>query len=160
MCWTHWAISRSSQCSMTGVTKAVVGLIRQPIAPWANALTMELHFAPYRSQFLKCWWARLTCCLSSCRLLNSSVSWKVCVWAESMMSSALCSISSLIFGLYSELSCHVENFHLQTKKRKECNVLFNDTLITFFILWLYSVGLMSKDHSDSERGEEGRKCFI
>ena len=22
--WTHWAISRSSQCSMTGVTKAVV----------------------------------------------------------------------------------------------------------------------------------------
>ena len=24
MGWTHWAISRSSQCSMTGVTKAVV----------------------------------------------------------------------------------------------------------------------------------------
>ena len=25
--WTHWPISRSSQCSMTGVTKAVVCVI-------------------------------------------------------------------------------------------------------------------------------------
>ena len=27
MGWTHWAISRSSQCSTTGVTKAVVCVI-------------------------------------------------------------------------------------------------------------------------------------
>ena len=98
MGWTHWAISRSSQCSTTGVPKAVVcvihigysyrltarvllyapshrqdntyhglcytsrgtlagtrnssmgppheGSIRRPIAPWANALTTELHLAP------------------------------------------------------------------------------------------------------------------
>ena len=35
--------------------------------------------------------------------------------------------------------------------RKEGNVLFNDALNTFF-LWLYGVGHMVKDHSDSERG--------
>ena len=42
---------------------------------------------------------------------------------------------------------------------KEGSVLFNDTLNTFY-LRLYSVGHMVKDHSDSERGKEGRKCFI
>ena len=35
--------------------------------------------------------------------------------------------------------------------RKEGNVLFNDTLNTFY-LRLYGVGHMVKDHSDSERG--------
>ena len=35
--------------------------------------------------------------------------------------------------------------------RKEGNVLFNDALNTFY-LWLYGVGHMVKDHSDSERG--------
>ena len=34
--------------------------------------------------------------------------------------------------------------------RKEGNVLFNDTLNTFY-LWLYSVKHMVKDHSDSVR---------
>ena len=36
-------------------------------------------------------------------------------------------------------------------KRKEGNVLFNDTLNTFY-LRLYGVGHMVKDHSDSKRG--------
>ena len=36
-------------------------------------------------------------------------------------------------------------------KGKEGNVLFNDTLNTFY-LRLYGVGHMVKDHSDSERG--------
>ena len=35
--------------------------------------------------------------------------------------------------------------------RKEGNILFNDTLITFY-LWLYGIRHMVKDHSDSERG--------
>ena len=35
--------------------------------------------------------------------------------------------------------------------RKEGNVLFNDTLNTFYLL-LYGVGHMVKDNSDSERG--------
>ena len=35
--------------------------------------------------------------------------------------------------------------------RKEGNVLFNDTLNTFY-LRLYGIGHMVKDHSDSERG--------
>ena len=35
--------------------------------------------------------------------------------------------------------------------RKEGNVLFNNTLNTFYLL-LYGVGHMVKDHSDSERG--------
>ena len=35
--------------------------------------------------------------------------------------------------------------------RKEGNILFNDTLNTFY-LRLYGVGHMVKDHSDSERG--------
>ena len=40
---------------------------------------------------------------------------------------------------------------IQYKKgRKEGNVLFNDTLNTFY-LWLYGVGHMVKYHSDSER---------
>ena len=37
------------------------------------------------------------------------------------------------------------------QKRKEGSVLFNDALKTFY-LRLYGVGLMVKDHSDSERG--------
>ena len=36
-------------------------------------------------------------------------------------------------------------------ERKEGNDLFNDALNTFY-LWLYGVGHMVKDHSDSERG--------
>ena len=36
-------------------------------------------------------------------------------------------------------------------RRKEGNVLFNDTLNTFY-LQLYGVGHMVKDHLDSERG--------
>ena len=36
-------------------------------------------------------------------------------------------------------------------RTKEGNVLFNDALNTFY-LRLYGVGLMVKDHSDSERG--------
>ena len=35
--------------------------------------------------------------------------------------------------------------------RKEGNVLFNDTLNTFYV-WLYGVRHMVKDHSDSEKG--------
>ena len=35
--------------------------------------------------------------------------------------------------------------------RKEGNVLFNDTLNTFY-LRLYGIGYMVKDHSDSEKG--------
>ena len=34
---------------------------------------------------------------------------------------------------------------------KEGNVVFNNALNTFY-LWLYGVGRMVKDHSDSERG--------
>ena len=34
---------------------------------------------------------------------------------------------------------------------RERNVLFNDTLNTFY-LWLYGVRHMVKDHSDSEKG--------
>ena len=40
---------------------------------------------------------------------------------------------------------------LNLKGRKEENVLFNDTLNTFYIR-LYGVGHMVKYHSDSERG--------
>ena len=50
---------------------------------------------------------------------------------------------------------------------RERNVLFNDTLNTFY-LRLYGVRHMVKDHSDSERGNplpphrerEREKCFI
>ena len=37
------------------------------------------------------------------------------------------------------------------KGRKEGNVLFNDILNTFY-LWLYGIGQMLKDHSNSKRG--------
>ena len=36
-------------------------------------------------------------------------------------------------------------------QERERNVLFNDALNTFY-LWLYGIGHMVKDHSDSERG--------
>ena len=40
---------------------------------------------------------------------------------------------------------------LIVRKGRERNVLFNDTLNTFY-LRLYGVGHMVKDHSDSEKG--------
>ena len=40
-------------------------------------------------------------------------------------------------------------FHI--KEGKEGNVLFNDALNTFY-LWLYGVGHMVNNHSNSERG--------
>ena len=43
-----------------------------------------------------------------------------------------------------------QNSLLEWPRRKEGNVLFNDTLNTFY-LRLYGVGHMVKDHSDSER---------
>ena len=43
-------------------------------------------------------------------------------------------------------------------RRKEGNVLFNDTLNTFY-LRLYGIRHMVKDHSDSERGERERDMF-
>ena len=42
------------------------------------------------------------------------------------------------------------NTHFTTG-RKEGNVLFNDTLNTFY-LWLYGIRHMVKDHSDGEKG--------
>ena len=36
-------------------------------------------------------------------------------------------------------------------EQRERNVLFNDTLNTFY-LWLYGVRHMVKDHSDSDKG--------
>ena len=41
----------------------------------------------------------------------------------------------------------------------EGNVLFNDALNTFY-LRLYGVRHVVKDHSDSERKKERKKCFI
>ena len=39
---------------------------------------------------------------------------------------------------------------MTTTGRNEGNILFNDALNTFY-LWLYGIGHMVKDHSDSER---------
>ena len=49
------------------------------------------------------------------------------------------------------LKCVDVNQGAQLEGRKEGNVLFNDSLNTFY-LRLYSVEHMVKDHSDSERG--------
>ena len=47
---------------------------------------------------------------------------------------------------------HMVKDHSDSERgRKEGNVLFNNTLNTFY-LQLYGVGYMVKDHSDSERG--------
>ena len=45
----------------------------------------------------------------------------------------------------------LNTFYLQLYGKKEGNVLFNDILNTFYIR-LYGVKHMVKDHSDSERG--------
>ena len=47
-------------------------------------------------------------------------------------------------GMFGVLFCVVEG-------RNEENVLFNDTLNTFY-LWLYGIRHMVKDHSESKRG--------
>ena len=49
------------------------------------------------------------------------------------------------------LTTHSTHFIYSYMERKEGNVLFNDTLNTFY-LRLYGFGHMVKDHSDSERG--------
>ena len=49
------------------------------------------------------------------------------------------------------LMMHSKIFYSRLYGRKEGNVLFNDTLNTFY-LWLYGIGHMVKNHSDSERG--------
>ena len=50
-----------------------------------------------------------------------------------------------------ELSSVNLSFGIFWLERKEGNVLFNDTLNTFY-LQLYGIRHMVKDHSDSERG--------
>ena len=48
---------------------------------------------------------------------------------------------------------HMVNYHSDSEREKERNVLFNDALSTFY-LRLYGIGLMVKNHSDSERGNQ------
>ena len=48
------------------------------------------------------------------------------------------------------INVHIQNM-LFIIGRKEGNILFNDTLNTFY-LRLYEVRHMEKDHTDSERG--------
>ena len=47
--------------------------------------------------------------------------------------------------------CHGDLVTFMDRLLYQGNVLFNDTLDTFY-LWLYGVGHMVKDHTDSERG--------
>ena len=46
---------------------------------------------------------------------------------------------------------HITYFRINVIKIQEGNVLFNDALNTFY-LWLYGIGHMVKNHSDSKRG--------
>ena len=85
----HWLKWEIAQCVHHE------GLIRWHIAPWVNALNMELHLAPFFNDIGR-------------------------------------------------------NNSMIIMTRKEGNVLFNDALKTFY-LQLYGVGLLVKDHSDSER---------
>ena len=79
------------------------------IAPWANAITTELHLAQY---------------INSLTGINRR--------------STACQV-----GIYTS--------ELWRERERERNVLFNDTLNTFY-LRLYGVRHMVKDHSDSEKG--------
>ena len=57
-----------------------------------------------------------------------------------------------MFRLECKQSTNRSEFMVITKEaRKQRNVLFNDTLDTFYLL-LYGVRHIVKDHSDSERG--------
>ena len=53
--------------------------------------------------------------------------------------------------MYINTHTHTHTIILSLCGRKEGNILFNDALNTFCV-WLYGVGHMVKDHSDSERG--------
>ena len=66
-------------------------------------------------------------------------------------------VFSLVIFLDSNLTIHVNavktrsGFYKRPMRKKEGNVLFYDTLNTFY-LWLYGVRHMVMDHSDSEKG--------
>ena len=55
------------------------------------------------------------------------------------------------FGLFGVMLHVVILFIMPSSSRKEGNVLFNNTLNTFY-LRLYGIRHMVKDHSDSEKG--------
>ena len=84
------------------------------------------NMTEYRVSLLPCWrifcW-RIFCWRIFCRPYN------VCVWENP--------------------TCYTKSKHF--RRAKEGNVLFNDTLNTFY-LRLYGVGHMVKNHSDIERG--------
>ena len=83
-----------------------------------------------------------------------------CVWRFILISMVLWLKSSDIRTVGIEFPIATS---MNGPRRKEGNVLFNDTLNTFY-LRLYSIGHMVKDHSDSERGNPlppplYRHCF-
>ena len=76
------------------------------------------------------------------------------------MHSVACDIGHRLLGVGNPLQVHRKHRHSNSRRehwgvwrlyRKEGNVLFNDTLNTFY-LRLYGVRHMVRDHSDSEKG--------
>ena len=64
-----------------------------------------------------------------------------------------------VFSMAEEITQQHFLVHLFYSENKEGNVLFNNALNTFY-LRLYGIRHMVKDHSESEKEEGRRKCFI
>ena len=126
LCYTHRGALAGTRNSSMGPPHE--GSIRRPIAPWANALTTELHLAPVY-QWLHWYrtWFYVKCLMAQCQSCMPVTAWIT----------------------------RPHNHQRWPKREREREVLFNDALNTFY-LRLYGVRHMVKDHSDSERGNPHR----
>ena len=102
------------------------GSIQRPIAPWANTLTTELICCTYIINFSN----------ERKKKLNKKYNKKGLFDVNSLSSSSF----NGCLGCFTKMS-----------EWKEGNVLFNDTLDTFY-LRLYGIRHIVKNHSERERG--------
>ena len=83
---TYHSLCYTSRVALAGTKNSSMGslhegLIRRPIAPWANALTTELHFAPEWLQPLSCYMVVKILCMvllwqmNEC--LNEQMKWMI-----------------------------------------------------------------------------------
>ena len=109
------------------------------IAPWANALTMELHGAPDSYRHRRKTWT------SAVKLYQREISKRVLCEKHFQPIQLKGSLFNILVTI-----CNQFAFYTVNNTIRKC-FLFNDAHNTFY-LQLYGVKHMVKDHSDSEQG--------
>ena len=151
---TYHGLCYTSRGALAGTRNSSMGpphegSIRRPIAPWANALTTELHLAPLP--------VLVSCNIQTYTHRTLSPCWPRSAGLGGFLKDADEQVLETN-KLVNEPAKWID-WRVDKEGRKEGNVLFNDALNTFYLRLYYGVGHMVKDHSDSERERE-RKCFI